>query len=849
MKPPLKAKQSKGKIIPRDFKCLAKTVQAYDGKIQEGVDVLTHCKIVGLVALELIHRQPEWLRKALYPPGTELIAAAHDIGKISPGFQEKIYHALNRPLQFASLMLDRNIGGHVAVSKAALSNSGPFIPEILGRHHGFSSLKTGLPDDEIYGGLTWQTERMKTVNGLKAFFEATWPEVHSDIHADVLTGLTTVSDWIGSGDVFASVAHNSPLSRMVSKALDLAGFVKPKIRKDLSFENIFPNYTPYSIQELLIQNVASPGVYVMEAPMGTGKTEAALYSAYKAIVENQATGIYFALPTQLTSNKMFARMNQFLETILEKGCPHRKSLLLHGAAWLNNTCIGEEGVPGKSWFDYRKRGLLAPFAVGTIDQALMAVMNVKHGFVRTFGLAGKVVILDEVHSYDSYTGTIIDYLVKALKEIHCTVIILSATLTMNRRFSLLCSNKDNKKKASSAYPLVSAFPKGGNFCSFSAKCNETTAVQVYRCGDDNIAINEALVRAERGEQVLWIENTVNDAQRQFQVIAANASDLELDCGLLHSRFLKTDREKNETTWVELYGKAGQLKRCTRGRILVGTQVLEQSLDIDSDFLISRICPTDMLLQRIGRLWRHRQNDEYRPSGARREAWILSPRHEDAVAGKKAFGKTAMVYAPYVLYRTLEIFFNNNPILLPDHMRKLIEATYSERIEDGRLAHYKRELEQRRETLSRLAQVGISRGGKTLPESKAATRYSDIESIDVLLVLAKRQEKDGTHLRLLDDTLLFLPKSIRFKDGKQWRKAATILLKNTVTVPEWNAPAFVPGELEFLKEFVYLGNNEEHPFRVTLVRNSGELCGLGQQTALEGYRLRYDSVMGYIADKL
>jgi CRISPR-associated endonuclease/helicase Cas3 len=99
--------------------------------------------------------------------------------------------------------------------------------------------------------------------------------------------------------------------------------------------------------------------------------------------------------------------------------------------------MGEDGQPGRSWFDYSKRGLLAPFAVGTIDQALMAVMNVKHGFVRTFGLAGKVVILDEVHSYDSYTGTILDSLVKALNEIHCTVIILSATLSIGRRAAFL----------------------------------------------------------------------------------------------------------------------------------------------------------------------------------------------------------------------------------------------------------------------------------------------------------------------------------------------------------------------------------------------------------------------------
>ena len=169
--------------------------------------------------------------------------------------------------------------------------------------------------------------------------------------------------------------------------------------------------------------------------MGIGKTEAALYAAYQALTQGSATGIYFALPTQLTSDKIYDRMNSFLAKVLAEDCKFR-SLLLHSSAWLRDTELGEEGMPGNGWFSSRKRGLLAPFAVGTIDQALMGVMNVKHGFVRTFGLAGKVVILDEVHSYDSYTGTIIDKLVQTLRELDCTVIILSATLTAERRVRL-----------------------------------------------------------------------------------------------------------------------------------------------------------------------------------------------------------------------------------------------------------------------------------------------------------------------------------------------------------------------------------------------------------------------------
>ncbi|MEN3752597.1 DEAD/DEAH box helicase [Mangrovibacter sp. SLW1] len=203
---------------------------------------------------------------------------------------------------------------------------------------------------------------------------------------------------------------------------------------------------------MFIEQVVGPGVYILEAQMGMGKTEAALYAAYQLLSKGKATGIYFALPTQLTSNKIYDRFNTFLEQIVSAETPKR-SLLLHSNAWLQNSEAGEEGSPGGSWFNQSKRGLLAPFAVGTIDQALMAVMNVKHGFVRAFGLAGKVVILDEVHSYDLYTGTILNELVAFLRQIDCTVIILSATLSQDRREALL-----QQTTTSTAYPLITAVP-------------------------------------------------------------------------------------------------------------------------------------------------------------------------------------------------------------------------------------------------------------------------------------------------------------------------------------------------------------------------------------------------------
>src|SRR5690606_5658068 len=204
-----------------------------------------------------------------------------------------------------------------------------------------------------------------------------WPQVRGLAQARVVAGLTSVADWIGSGQNFED--PDIPWQQSISKALDDAGFVPPSYRKDLEFVDVF-GWPPREAQAALISQVQGPGVYVLEAPMGLGKTEAALFAAYHMLSAGQASGIYFALPTQLTSNKIFERFNSFLEQILSEDCAHR-SLLLHSNAW-QVTDMGEEGRPGGSWFNQSKRGLLAPFAVGTIDQALMAAMNVKHGFVR-----------------------------------------------------------------------------------------------------------------------------------------------------------------------------------------------------------------------------------------------------------------------------------------------------------------------------------------------------------------------------------------------------------------------------------------------------------------------------------
>lgn len=838
--------------------CPAKTYERPgDGVIQLGRSVVEHCQIVGEVARALICRYPAKLRDELFPVNGPFAAACHDIGKVSPCFVEKLRRACSAGIgELPSLAINHELektwGGHAGVSQVAAKamNVPQWLPEILGQHHGFSpSIAGKRADAEVFGGPVWQAQRQALVEELKRRLSMDWPELDSAEQARVVAGLTSVADWIGSGQHFEDPSQ-AWLPR-IEQALDEAGFVPPDYRHGLGFQDVF-GFAPRLAQSQLIEAVNGPGVYVLEAPMGLGKTEAALYAAYRVLAQGQACGIYFALPTQLTSNKIYQRFNDFLKQILSEDCRHR-SLLLHSNAWLVDTEMGEEGRPGGAWFNQSKRGLLAPFAVGTVDQALMAAMNVKHGFVRAFGLAGKVVILDEVHSYDAYTGTLLDSLVSLLRSLHCTVIILSATLNQQRRSQLL-----GAELAADAYPLITAIAHAGRVRELPVAAEATQRVRVKLQHDDASAVLQALERAASGQQVLWIENTVKEAQARYLDLAARASELGLECGLLHSRFSMSDRQRNEDHWVDLFGKPGWKTRGERGRILVGTQVLEQSLDIDADFMVSRFAPTDMLLQRLGRLWRHASTP--RAKGALCEAWLLAPALSDAIeAPLAAFGSSAHVYSPYVLCRSLEVWQARGDLKLPQDIRELIEQTYAERGEQGAMARWLHELDngtprrKGRKALQQLARIGLATDGKTLPEAKAQTRYSESDSLDVLLLreLQQLRDRQASRLLLLDGTELLLPWQRHKLSKQQWKALTATLMQQIVPVRLGEAP--LPLQRDTLEKFglqhcFYLGDSnwsdDESLLRVALVDDMGGLQGLHGAPVHERHRLEYRDDLGY-----
>lgn len=837
--------------------CLAKTWKQEDSSVLAGRDVYTHCLIVGQVAQTLISQMPEWMREAYFPAGSTLVVACHDDGKVSPTFQYKIYKNLSQtPAEIWPLIKDATLdenklwGGHAGVSQATLDEMqvGKYIAEIAGQHHGWSpNIGARQASSEVFGGQAWLQQRIELIEKLKKALNQDFPKIQNELQAKLIAGLTTVADWIGSGSLFDNPSED--WQPKIKQAIEAAGFIAPKIKPNLTFEQIF-GFNPREAQSQLFELANQPGVYVLEAPMGLGKTEAALYAAYLLLEKNKATGLYFALPTQLTSEKIHERVSAFLQTILEEDSLHANPILLHGQAWLKQH-MGEDAAPGGEWFSQGKKGILAPFAVGTIDQALMAVLHVKHGFVRTFGLAGKVVILDEVHTYDAYTGTVMDELVDALRQLHCTVIILSATLIQERRQALL-----KTPVVEAAYPLISGLANN-TLTEIAIKPTEKNTVEINIESDTEHALEEALIRAEQGQQVLWIENTVAEAQECFLTLAARASALGIESGLLHSRFTQTHRQINEDKWVTLFGKSGWSQRREQGRILVGTQVLEQSLDIDADFLITRLAPTDMILQRLGRLWRH-ENPNRHPQ-AKQQAWLLAPNLEQAIEQpQKEFGASASVYAPYVLCRTLEVWQNRSQVSLPQDIRPLIEATYQPRPEQDKLALYLHDIEKKRKTLHNLALQGMSAIGRQKPEETVTTRYSEQATVEVLLfkqieLNQLHRNQKGTWLTFSDGQRAFYPHNGRAFGHEKWRELAAKLQMNLIKVTHHTAPKAVSQKtLAWLKDYVYLGCPDEQAdaqVRVAVIRDDDQLCTLDGNTLInDKYQLSYNDWLGYKAIK-
>jgi CRISPR-associated endonuclease/helicase Cas3 len=641
------------------------------------------------------------------------LVALHDLGKCSQAFQEMVPAQKSRLQEMGMPFSRRSMSSsltHPIIGAAVWPSltKGPVgqLPDRLGEalrqvvagHHGFwlapgqarqaaqqlKSIEPGFWDQARIAAAQWLWDRLTPI----------CPQRDTeDLSCAImgLTGFTILCDWLASDERFFRPAANVPpddyLALSQARAQDAvaqAGFLHiAHSTAPTTFGGLFayiasPRPLQSAVNAVPDEVLQEPTLAFIEAPTGEGKTEAALALAHRIGALRGSDALYYALPTMATSNSMYDRVNKYLHDDLGLDAQCR---LVHGQAYLlqddaepllmNN---GElESTMARSWFAPLKKAVLAPFGVGTIDQAELAVLNVRHVALRCVGLAGKVVILDEVHAYDVYVTTIIERMLAWLRSLGSSVIVLSATLPTARRRALARAwgASATTPATMEGYPRFEVLSTAGHFVTTPATIQDGRTIGLGWLSFEQEAA-EAKVRwlleqVAQGGCACWITNTIAQAQALYGALRRLApSDLPLD--LIHSRFPLAQRKQIEGRIIERYGKNSADRR--RG-IVVGTQVLEQSLDLDFDLMVSDLAPIDLLLQRAGRLHRHA-----RPGRPVAEArlWINLSRQAD---GSADLGVNTYIYAEYILRRTLQTLDGRAKLNLPDDYRPLIEAVYVE----------------------------------------------------------------------------------------------------------------------------------------------------------------------------
>lgn len=518
-----------------------------------------------------------------------------------------------------------------------------------------------------------------------------------------LAGLVALADWIGSGqDGFPYVDgaqvkdlpdywEKAALPR-AQAAVAKAGLAPAAPARFTGLRLLFPDIQhPTPVQHWAETTPLPRGALLalIEDATGSGKTEAAVTLAARLLAEGRADGVFVALPTMATANAMFGRLAKAYRALFEVGT--KPSLALaHGGAALHAEFsasvlpdappryeAGDEaesaGSQCAAWFAAdRRQALLAQVGVGTIDQALLAVLPARHAPLRQFALARKVLILDEVHAYDAYMQKEIEALLRLHAVGGGAAVLLSATLPLKTRTDLLAAfaagtGQAAPAPAASAYPLVTLASPGAIAETPQAlRDGLARRVAVRRLDNADAAVTEIARAACEGAAVAWIRNTVDDA------IGAHQALLEAGVAatLFHARFAMQDRLAIERDVLGRFGPHGT----GRGHVVVATQVIEQSLDLDFDLMVSDLAPADLLIQRAGRLWRHQRCG--RPVVGP-ELLLVGPEPVDDPPENwlGAAGGTRFIYAPDIVWRSARAVLAAGALDTPGNIRGLIEAAY------------------------------------------------------------------------------------------------------------------------------------------------------------------------------
>lgn len=665
---------------------------------------------------------------------SRFLGYTHDLGKGTPLFQYQISQSnVNLRLKLD----DSNWGmreeklnpgktGHALAGEAILQYLG--CPEsvalIVGAHHGKPSDK-GQAAKENWLSYPWNYHVKDDGTDQWDQFWRYWlsyslkyagyaglsdlPDVHMRAQM-LLSGLLIMADWIASNTYYFPLIDldKNPESTVyplrTERAFGRLGFPEKSVENRAiqtfsDFKNRF-GFVPNSIQRMVIDVVSKsfePGIFILEAQMGIGKTEAALAAVEICAAKAGSDGFFFGLPTQATADGIFPRLSQWGGKLSEQSSHTIR--LVHGMAEFNEQynslkegslninddstdIYGWEeqnrGLLVHEWFSGRKKALLADYVVGTVDQLLMADLKQKHVMLRHLGLAGKIAVIDECHAYDAYMNQYLQGTLRWLGAYKIPVILLSATLPAARREELLRAYTGSKtlvgdfKTGCRDYPLLTWSDQSTvNQRTVPMASERNLSVEIQWEKDENIV---GILKDELrdGGCAGIIVNTVRRAQRIYEELSSCMTEVRII--LCHAQMLAPDRLNKEKALIAAVGKESDISDRSHV-IVIGTSVLEQSLDIDFDVLYSDLCPMDLLLQRIGRLHRHRHHDSIRTNRLRTPVC-----HVLCGTGDVLDEGACRIYGEYLLLRTKAIL--PNMVCIPDNIPDLVQDVYDDNNDFG-----------------------------------------------------------------------------------------------------------------------------------------------------------------------
>jgi CRISPR-associated endonuclease/helicase Cas3 len=722
----------------------AKTLAQVDAGRPTYKPALHHMLDVAACARALLMGNPSRLGRAArvvrletadYLDLCTLLAALHDLGKISRAFQFKapelwpeavlvqrpqngvvpIVHWEATALLLQTPQVRKTLG--VDFARAWLTDN--VIAAIAGHHGrppGSQVFNGGVKPAARHGGIgqVCVDVAAELAGELGALLAApvadALPESRDAAFSFDLNGLITLADWLGSGEDFVFEPIDMPAAeywalaqRRAAKAASNAGLnaASPKAIASVASLAGTEQASPRPMQALALDATLGmgPQLFVIEDGTGSGKTEAALILASRLMAAGHGEGVFVALPTMATANAMHARLERALPALFDEvGGRAATVTLSHGKSGVARRLRSAMSAPDRDqegpvadrinrWIaDSRKKAFFADVGAGTIDQAFLGILPKKHLTLRQHALAGRILIVDEAHAFDGYMGEELKVLLEMQARLGGSAIVLSATLPQRMRLNMIkafargCARAESNEGPASGddipYPLLTHF-NAGNASIREAACrsDESLARTVFveRLPDRSAAIEEAFQAAEQGACVAIVCNAVDEAIAAWRAIATRLP--EGKAHLFHARFAMGDRLAIERDTLARFGREST-KADRAGHVLVATQVVEQSLDLDFDLMISDLAPVDLLIQRAGRLWRHARAD--RPL-SRPVLKVVSPDCDAPLTAdwlKDALGSGAYVYRDAgVVWRTARRLFAAGRIRAPDDLRGLIEAVY------------------------------------------------------------------------------------------------------------------------------------------------------------------------------